>query len=190
MVKVNTRKNFKITISTLSQMKLCVKKRAQTRSLPSQHKIQKAVSYDTAFCILCWDPGSNWGPFALQANALPTELSQHIIISLPTIFLHVLMVYLWPSHASRRDSGESSADSTCVLRLLTTDIFAAEPLELSQHIIISLPTIFLHVSSMTFSNQSLDSTTKKESRKDTKNLRSCRTYLIKNTIINHLAIGT
>ncbi len=25
----------------------------------------------------CQDPGSNWGPFPLQGNALPTELSWH-----------------------------------------------------------------------------------------------------------------
>ena len=41
------------------------------------------------FFIVCWDPGSNWGPFALQANALPTELSQHIYIILTDTHLHV-----------------------------------------------------------------------------------------------------
>lgn len=34
--------------------------------------------YYYIFLFVCWDPGSNWGPFALQANALPTELSQQI----------------------------------------------------------------------------------------------------------------
>ncbi len=32
--------------------------------------------------FLCWDPGSNRGPFALQANALPTELSQQYFAQL------------------------------------------------------------------------------------------------------------
>jgi hypothetical protein len=32
-----------------------------------------------ALCILCSEPGSNWRPFPLQGNALPTELSERIM---------------------------------------------------------------------------------------------------------------
>ena len=31
-------------------------------------------------CFLCRGPGSNWGPIALQASALPTELPRHVQI--------------------------------------------------------------------------------------------------------------
>ena len=30
----------------------------------------------------CRDPGSNRGPLDLQSNALPTELSRHVVIHL------------------------------------------------------------------------------------------------------------
>ncbi len=38
------------------------------------------------FCILCWGAGSNRRPFALQANALPTELPQQNQLEDSTIF--------------------------------------------------------------------------------------------------------
>ena len=46
---------------------------------------------------MCWDPGSNWGPFALQANALPTELSQHIVTHVDgtlLIMLYMILSYI------------------------------------------------------------------------------------------------
>lgn len=78
----------------------------------------------TSFSVLCWDPGSNWGPFALQANALPTELSQHIII------------FFTDSLYARFDTS-----TNCILRLLASDVFEAKLLELSQHLVILLLSI-------------------------------------------------
>ena len=43
-------------------------------------RIKAPLGEEVLLFLLCWDPGSNWGPFALQANALPTELSQHITL--------------------------------------------------------------------------------------------------------------
>ena len=51
-------------------------------------------------CFLCQDPGSNWGPFPLQGNALPTELSQHTVsdfyfkLTRALAFLYSVLNYL------------------------------------------------------------------------------------------------
>ncbi len=87
------------------------------RTVPAQNT-KSSIFLDTAFCILCWDPGSNWGPFALQANALPTELSQHMFIS------SAYFVYFHLNNLT-----------TCVFHLLVPDIFEAKLLELSQYIL-------------------------------------------------------
>ena len=63
------------------------------------------------FCILCWEAGSNCRPFALQANALPTELSQHILFSqFVSVFIlassiKLISGFLYPiiKHASLKD---------------------------------------------------------------------------------------
>ncbi len=38
---------------------------------------RKKEAFASILPTLCRDPGSNWGPFPLQGNALPTELSRH-----------------------------------------------------------------------------------------------------------------
>ncbi len=37
-----------------------------------------AILYE-GFFLMCLDPDSNWGPFPLQGNALPTELSKLLL---------------------------------------------------------------------------------------------------------------
>jgi site-specific DNA recombinase len=39
---------------------------------------RKKEAFASILPTLCRDPGSNWGPFPLQGNALPTELSRHL----------------------------------------------------------------------------------------------------------------
>ena len=53
---------------------------------PSTVKL-KSRQFVVILILLCWEAGSNCRPFALQANALPTELSQHIYIFI-TYSLH------------------------------------------------------------------------------------------------------
>ncbi len=61
-------------------------------TLLPQHRIQKRPLSGLSFCIRCWGAGSNRRPLPLQGNALPTELPQHLNVTIVPFLLGLMQL--------------------------------------------------------------------------------------------------